>query len=114
MFVVKINDYWLADWEGDPGRTLVLNNAKTFKTNESGKRALKKATKQNKHRDLTRGQVVRVYLTENKPKKETQSCVCEKPLSYNCFEKYCRKCGGIFQTAKEPYETINDLNKGEL
>ena len=29
---VQANHYcWIADWEGDPGRTLVKENAKTFK-----------------------------------------------------------------------------------
>jgi len=34
-FCIKVqanHDCWIADWEGDPGRTLVKENAKLFKT----------------------------------------------------------------------------------
>ena len=34
---------WLAPWEGDPGRTLVLENAKRYPSERSAKRALQKA-----------------------------------------------------------------------
>lgn len=33
LWVIKVqanHDCWIADWEGDPGRTLVKENAKTF------------------------------------------------------------------------------------
>ena len=34
LFCIKVqanHDCWIADWDGDPGRTLVKGNAKTFK-----------------------------------------------------------------------------------
>lgn len=34
---------WLADWAGDPGKTLVKENAKTFKTRTDAANALKEA-----------------------------------------------------------------------
>jgi len=34
---------WIADWEGDPGRTLLKTNAKKFKTREEAERALAEA-----------------------------------------------------------------------
>lgn len=30
--IKSITECWFADWEGDPGRTLVKDNAKTFTT----------------------------------------------------------------------------------
>jgi hypothetical protein len=84
MFVVKIDDYWLADWEGDPGRTLVLNNAKIFSNRLSGGRALRKTTKQNPHRNMTKCRVLEVFLTETPT-----------------------------ETAKKPYEIVDDLT-GQL
>jgi len=35
LFCIKVqanHDCWIADWDGDPGRTLVKENAKTFKS----------------------------------------------------------------------------------
>lgn len=34
---------WLAPWDGDPGRSIVEDNAKKFPTRSTAKRALKKA-----------------------------------------------------------------------
>jgi hypothetical protein len=34
LYCIKVqanHDCWIADWNGDPGRTLVKENAKTFK-----------------------------------------------------------------------------------
>ena len=40
---VKANhDCWIADWEGDPGRTLVKENAKTFKSKTEAEKLCKK------------------------------------------------------------------------
>lgn len=36
---------YIAPWGGDPGRTLVLKNARRFKTKSSARRAIKKAQK---------------------------------------------------------------------
>lgn len=38
MFVVRLAEYgncWLAPWSGDPGRTVVLENAKRYKTRKT-------------------------------------------------------------------------------
>jgi len=44
MFIVELHQgTWLAPWQGDPGRTLVLDSAKQFNTEASAKRALAKA-----------------------------------------------------------------------
>lgn len=40
-FVVELQDgCWLADWEGDPGRTLRLGNAKLFRSEQDAAFAL--------------------------------------------------------------------------
>jgi len=34
LYCIKVqanNECWIADWDGDPGRTIVKENAKTFK-----------------------------------------------------------------------------------
>jgi len=36
---------WLANWEGDPARTLKADSAKKFKTEKAAKQAIKKARK---------------------------------------------------------------------
>lgn len=42
--IVKLEDnVWLAPWKGDPGRTIVEDNAQEFMSRSSAKRALKKA-----------------------------------------------------------------------
>lgn len=43
-WVVQIEPgVWLAPWRGDPGRTLVLENAKRFKSAHAGECALRTA-----------------------------------------------------------------------
>jgi len=32
MYVLKQDNWWIADWEGDPPRTLKIENAKEYKT----------------------------------------------------------------------------------
>ena len=43
MFVVRLDGFvgkcWLAPWGGDPGRTVVLANAKRYKTERGAKAA---------------------------------------------------------------------------
>ena len=55
-YVVKFfnngQPYWLADWNGDPGRTLKKENAKRFKTLPAAKAARTKAIKENPDRYL--------------------------------------------------------------
>jgi hypothetical protein len=55
MFVLKFSnqDCWIAPWEGDPGRTLVRDNAKEFKTEEQAKKMANKIIKENSFRKLT-------------------------------------------------------------
>ena len=41
MFIVELQkDCWIAPWDGDPGRTIVKENAKKFKTEIQAKFAL--------------------------------------------------------------------------
>lgn len=47
-FVVRLAEYgdcWLADWLGDPGRTVCLKSAKTWRTKESAQRAARREHK---------------------------------------------------------------------
>ena len=44
--------WWLAGWSGDPGRTVVRENAKVFNSELSAKKALIKCIKNNQHRSL--------------------------------------------------------------
>lgn len=44
MFIVELeNNVWLAPWYGDPGRTIVKENAARFKNYELAEKALKAA-----------------------------------------------------------------------
>jgi hypothetical protein len=47
MYVVRIlnmsSPCWLAPWEGDPGRTLVLNNASVYKSHIEAEEAIVRA-----------------------------------------------------------------------
>ena len=49
MYVVKFfnggKPYWLAEWDGDPGRTSKKENAKKFETTDLAKTAMKKQLK---------------------------------------------------------------------
>jgi|GEM_PF-2304191 len=49
--------FYLAIWEGDPGRTLLKSNAKQFRTQALAEKAIKKAMKDYPHRNLV-GKVV--------------------------------------------------------
>ena len=55
-FVVEFKNgnqsFWLADWQGDPGRTLKIENAKKFKNSIGAEKALAKAVAENPHRKL--------------------------------------------------------------
>lgn len=46
------NPWWLAGWEGDPGRSKYVDNAKAFDSKRACKRAISKAIKENKFRNL--------------------------------------------------------------
>jgi hypothetical protein len=44
MYIVEIEEgVWLSPWDGDPGRTLVKDSAKQFKTENDAGKALGKA-----------------------------------------------------------------------
>lgn len=59
MWIVELEqDCWFAPWEGDPGRTLVRESAKKYKTEISAKRALDVAKKRFDFRDFSRAKVV--------------------------------------------------------
>ena len=45
MKVLLEKNCWLADWEGDPGRTVLESNAKDFPDMEIATKALEKARK---------------------------------------------------------------------
>ena len=56
-FIVEIQPgCWLADLEGDPGRTLVKENAKHYRTEPAAKAAL---TRARKFRPLKKAKIVR-------------------------------------------------------
>ena len=46
MFILKLEiDCWVAEWDGDPGRTIVKENAQQFKTDKLAQKALGNAQK---------------------------------------------------------------------
>jgi hypothetical protein len=51
MYVLKQNneDWWIADWEGDPPRTLKKENAKVYQTKQGAKCAITYFTKRYSH-----------------------------------------------------------------
>lgn len=51
-YIVNLGDSFLADWEGDPGRTLLIENAQKFDSDAEAQKALKKAIYENPHRKL--------------------------------------------------------------
>lgn len=56
-FVIQFDNgdnppFWLADWEGDPGRTLLPKNAKRFSSHDDAQLALNDTIKENPHRKL--------------------------------------------------------------
>ena len=45
-YIVQLEfECWLASWEGDPGRTTVLENAKRFRSRSAATKALNDARK---------------------------------------------------------------------
>ena len=52
MFIVELEtNVFLADWDGDPGRTLIKKNAKKFKNDVTAFFALEKARKYRKFKN---------------------------------------------------------------
>lgn len=52
MFILKFvnQECWIATWEGDPGRTLVKENAREFKSYELAQKEAEKIIKANPQR----------------------------------------------------------------
>ena len=57
MFENGNEPFYLANWEGDPGRTLLKVNAKQFRTQALAEKAIKKAVQKHPQRNLV-GKVV--------------------------------------------------------
>ena len=59
MYVVELQENcWLADVNGDPGRTVLLENAQNFKSKSKAEKALQKAKIDNPYRKFTTARVV--------------------------------------------------------
>lgn len=62
-FVVQIaENCWLADVDGDPGRTMVLQFARRWKSEKAAQRALNRAKRENRHRHFNDATVVQVSV----------------------------------------------------
>ncbi|SEQ23058.1 hypothetical protein SAMN05216232_1971 [Virgibacillus subterraneus] len=55
MFILKFSnqDCWIAPWEGDPGRTLVRESAKVFKSEALAQKFANKIIKENSFRKFS-------------------------------------------------------------
>lgn len=65
-FVVRMAEYgncWLANWSGDPGRTLCLRAAKTWRSKASAQRAANRAHKAYNWRKIGVVEAVEVVTT---------------------------------------------------
>jgi len=61
MYVVEIEPgLWLAPWEGDPGRTLVIGNAERFESRDQADAAAVKAMRDMHGREVKAGDLIRV------------------------------------------------------
>ena len=59
MWIVEIEQgCWLAPWTGDPGRTLVRENSKQYKSEGAAKWALNRAKGMYPFRDFSQAMVV--------------------------------------------------------
>ena len=57
-FIIKLqDDCWVANWEGDPGRTLLPINAQRFDSREE---AIKKLKECKKYRHLEHAKIVEI------------------------------------------------------
>jgi len=52
--------FWLSDWTGDPGMTVLEKNAQRYATESAAKRARTIAAKENPHRDLSEFKIYQV------------------------------------------------------
>lgn len=52
MYILKFSDHdcWIAEWDGDPGRTLVRDSARKFKSKKQAEKIAEKIIKDNSHR----------------------------------------------------------------
>ena len=71
MYIVEFRGggCWLADWTGDPGRTVLLENAKRFTTLKKAIASKNRAIRDNNHRfkgDLTALEVKEVVNEQNR------------------------------------------------
>lgn len=58
MYIVELEKrVWLAPWDGDPGRTLVKENAKTFNCEKDAYKALELACK---YRNFDNSKIMRI------------------------------------------------------
>jgi len=70
MYIVEIeHSVWLAPWDGDPGRTVVRENAKGFRLASSAFKALSKACE---YRNFENAKVIPVP-SHNSARNATQS-----------------------------------------
>ena len=59
MWIVELEKgCWLAPWTGDPGRTLVRESAKRYKTEHAARCAMSRARRMFQYRDLEMARVV--------------------------------------------------------
>lgn len=64
-YVVRVEDYWLAPWSGDPGRTLVKESATRYCNEHAARCAISYHTRVNKHRNMSNA-VIEPYETEKR------------------------------------------------
>ncbi|EPS48157.1 hypothetical protein [Clostridium botulinum] len=55
MFILKFSnqDCWIAPWEGDPGRTLIRDSAREFKSKAAAEKFANKIIKTNSYRKFS-------------------------------------------------------------
>ena len=55
MFILKFSnqDCWISPWEGDPGRTLIKENAMEFNTESQARKVADKIIKSNSFRKFS-------------------------------------------------------------
>lgn len=110
MYIVKIEDgVWLAPWDGDPGRTLVRNSAKHFKTEDVAKKALGKAKSIPYRSGFPHAQIeeIKVHL-------KCKGSVCDVPseeFDMSCGYESALDCGECMYGAgrKNPEAKCNQL-----
>lgn len=60
MFLNSGDPYYLADWEGDPGRTTKRDYAKQFETDEEARSAATQAVEENPSRYAGKSALTRI------------------------------------------------------